>query len=188
MAEREKLHGLGPRPENGSCKREVARFYRWAAILIRKDLRLCGRDSCEDLRRVAGLEDELADEMTQPGRALNRQGKALRLCVTIDAGVARDQIRYLSCNRTAAELLIDGAVAPEQPIARGFEGADSEPAQRLICIQIVQLILDNEELDLTMRQADCAIRMRQPQQPDLIQIKGLPKHLFFFVKCWIKIF
>lgn len=33
----------------------------------------------------------------------------------------------------------------------------------------LQLILANEELDLTMRQADCALRLRQPQQPDLIQ-------------------
>ncbi len=33
----------------------------------------------------------------------------------------------------------------------------------------LQLILTNEELDLTMRQADCALRLRQPQQPDLIQ-------------------
>ncbi len=33
----------------------------------------------------------------------------------------------------------------------------------------LQLILANEELDLTLRQADCAIRLRQPQQPDLIQ-------------------
>jgi DNA-binding transcriptional LysR family regulator len=33
----------------------------------------------------------------------------------------------------------------------------------------LQLLLANEELDLTMRQADCAIRLRQPQQPDLIQ-------------------
>lgn len=33
----------------------------------------------------------------------------------------------------------------------------------------VQLILANEELDLVQRQADCALRLRQPQQPDLIQ-------------------
>jgi DNA-binding transcriptional LysR family regulator len=33
----------------------------------------------------------------------------------------------------------------------------------------LQLILANEELDLTQRQADCALRLRQPQQPDLIQ-------------------
>src|SRR5690606_20844104 len=40
----------------------------------------------------------------------------------------------------------------------------------------LQLILDNEELDLTMRQADCALRMRQPQQPDLIQRKLVTVH------------
>lgn len=33
----------------------------------------------------------------------------------------------------------------------------------------VHLILDDEELDLSMRQADVAIRLRQPTQPDLIQ-------------------
>ncbi|MFZ1773546.1 MAG: LysR family transcriptional regulator [Rhizobiaceae bacterium] len=33
----------------------------------------------------------------------------------------------------------------------------------------LQMILANEELDLTMRQDDCALRLRQPQQPDLIQ-------------------
>ncbi len=33
----------------------------------------------------------------------------------------------------------------------------------------LQLILDDEELDLGMREADVAIRLRQPTQPDLIQ-------------------
>src|SRR5262249_17233573 len=33
----------------------------------------------------------------------------------------------------------------------------------------LHLILDDEELDLAMRQADVAIRLRQPTQPDLIQ-------------------
>ncbi len=37
----------------------------------------------------------------------------------------------------------------------------------------VHLILDDQELDLAMRQADVAIRMRQPVQPELIQ-----RHLF----------
>lgn len=41
----------------------------------------------------------------------------------------------------------------------------------------VQLILDNEELDLTMRHADCAIRLRQPQQPDLIQRRLFTVHM-----------
>lgn len=44
----------------------------------------------------------------------------------------------------------------------------------------LQLILANEELDLTLRQADCAIRLRQPQQPDLIQRRLFTVHLHLF--------
>lgn len=44
----------------------------------------------------------------------------------------------------------------------------------------LQLILSNEELDLTMRQADCAIRLRQPQQPDLIQRKLFTVHFHLY--------
>jgi DNA-binding transcriptional LysR family regulator len=44
----------------------------------------------------------------------------------------------------------------------------------------VQLILANEELDLMMRQADCAIRLRQPQQPDLIQRRLFTVHFHLY--------
>ncbi|RST88076.1 LysR family transcriptional regulator [Aquibium carbonis] len=44
----------------------------------------------------------------------------------------------------------------------------------------IQLVLANEELDLTMRQADCAIRLRQPQQPDLIQRRLFTVHLHVY--------
>jgi Transcriptional regulator len=44
----------------------------------------------------------------------------------------------------------------------------------------VQLILDNEELDVNMRQADCAIRLRQPQQSDLIQRRLFTVHLHVY--------
>lgn len=44
----------------------------------------------------------------------------------------------------------------------------------------VQLLLDNDELDLNMRQADCAIRLRQPQQPDLIQRRLFVVHLHVY--------
>lgn len=44
----------------------------------------------------------------------------------------------------------------------------------------IHLILANEELDLTMRQADCAIRMRQPQQPDLIQRRMFTVHFHLY--------
>ena len=44
----------------------------------------------------------------------------------------------------------------------------------------IQLILANEELDLTMRQADCAIRLRQPQQPELIQRRLFTVHFHLY--------
>lgn len=44
----------------------------------------------------------------------------------------------------------------------------------------LQLLLDNEELDVNMRHADCAIRLRQPQQPDLIQRKLFTVHLHVY--------
>ncbi len=44
----------------------------------------------------------------------------------------------------------------------------------------IQLLLANEELDLTMRQADCAIRLRQPQQPDLIQRRIFTVHFHIY--------
>lgn len=44
----------------------------------------------------------------------------------------------------------------------------------------LQLLLDDEELDLTMRHADCAIRLRQPQQPDLIQRRLFTVHMHVY--------
>ncbi len=44
----------------------------------------------------------------------------------------------------------------------------------------LELIFTNEELDLIMREADCAIRLRQPQQPDLIQRRLFIVHFHVF--------
>ena len=44
----------------------------------------------------------------------------------------------------------------------------------------VDLILTDEELDLSMREADIAIRLRQPQQPDLIQRKLFTVHFHVY--------
>lgn len=44
----------------------------------------------------------------------------------------------------------------------------------------IQLLLDNEELDVNMRHADCAIRLRQPQQSDLIQRKLFTVHMHVY--------
>jgi DNA-binding transcriptional LysR family regulator len=58
--------------------------------------------------------------------------------------------------------------------ARVREFLDLHPQMRL------QLIFSNEEIDLTMRHADCAIRLRQPQQPDLIQRRLFTVHFHLF--------
>jgi DNA-binding transcriptional LysR family regulator len=44
----------------------------------------------------------------------------------------------------------------------------------------LQLIFSNEELDLGMREADCAIRLSQPMQPDLIQRKLFTVHFHLY--------
>ena len=44
----------------------------------------------------------------------------------------------------------------------------------------VQLILSNDELDIAMREADCALRLRQPQQPDLIQRRLFTVHFHVY--------
>jgi DNA-binding transcriptional LysR family regulator len=54
---------------------------------------------------------------------------------------------------------------------RLHEFVDMFPTIRL------QLILDDEELDLAMRQADVAIRLRQPVQPELIQRRLFTVHM-----------
>jgi len=44
----------------------------------------------------------------------------------------------------------------------------------------VELMLENNELDLGMRQADCAIRLQQPQQPDIIQRRLFTVHFHIY--------
>jgi len=44
----------------------------------------------------------------------------------------------------------------------------------------LQMILDDGELDLSMRQADIAIRLRQPVQPDLIMRKLFTVHFHIY--------
>jgi len=44
----------------------------------------------------------------------------------------------------------------------------------------LQLILDDQELDLNMREADVAIRLRQPVQPDLIQRRLFTVHMHVY--------
>jgi DNA-binding transcriptional LysR family regulator len=53
----------------------------------------------------------------------------------------------------------------------------------------VELILTNEELDLAMREADVAIRLRRPAQPDLIQRRLFTVHFHVYAsKDYVKRF
>ena len=58
--------------------------------------------------------------------------------------------------------------------ARIHEFIDLHPTINL------QLILDDSELDLAMREADVAIRLRQPVQPDLIQRRLFTVHMHLY--------
>ncbi len=44
----------------------------------------------------------------------------------------------------------------------------------------LELLVDDEELDLSMREADCAIRMHSSKQPDLVQRHLLSVHIHVF--------
>ena len=44
----------------------------------------------------------------------------------------------------------------------------------------LELLLNNEEIDLSTRRADCAIRLRQPQQSDLIQRRLFTVHFHIY--------
>lgn len=44
----------------------------------------------------------------------------------------------------------------------------------------LQLMLDNDEIDVGMRKADCAIRLRQPKESDLIQRKLFTVHFHIY--------
>ena len=44
----------------------------------------------------------------------------------------------------------------------------------------IELLLNNAELDLGMRQADCALRLRLPQQPDIVQRKLFTVHFHVY--------
>lgn len=57
---------------------------------------------------------------------------------------------------------------------RMHEFVDLYPDVRL------SLQLSNEELDLGMRQADCALRLRLPQQPDLVQRRLFTVHFHVY--------
>ncbi len=128
-------------------------------------------------RQVSALESELKAPLFHRharGLILTEQGELL----------FRTTQDVFSKLESARSLLTDSRDRPHGILKLtttvGFGGAWLTPRlgefmERYPDIQ-VQLILTDEELDLAMREADVAIRLRAPTQPDLIQRRLFTVH------------
>ena len=128
-------------------------------------------------RQVSALERELKAPLfhrharglilTEQGDLLFRAARDMRLRLEN----TRTRLQETS-ERPSGELKITTTVAMGSLwlTSRIGEFLDAYPDVR------IQMILTNEELDLAMREADVAVRMRRPAQPDLIQRRLFTVH------------
>ena len=132
-------------------------------------------------RQISGLEDSLKLSLFHRharGLILTEQGEILYQ-------TARDVFAKLA---TTEALLSEGKDSPKGPlrltttIALGSNWLSPRLASFLELFPEINLtlILNDSELDLAMRQADVAIRLTPPRQPDLIQrhLKTIAFHLY----------
>ncbi len=129
-------------------------------------------------RQVSALEQDLGVPLFHRharGLILTEQGDELfrtanEVLVKLDAATSR---LAESAEKPSGTLRITTTVGIGSTwlTARVHEFVDLHPAINL------HLILDDTELDLAMRQADVAIRLRQPVQPDLIQRRLFTVHM-----------
>ena len=128
-------------------------------------------------RQVSALEQELAvrcSTATRAGLILTEQGELLYRTahdVFLKLEAARTKLTD-SRERPHGELKVTTAqgIGNHWLTPRLGEFMDLFPDIR------ITLITTDEELDLAMREADVAIRLRQPTQPDLIQRKLFSVH------------
>jgi DNA-binding transcriptional LysR family regulator len=120
-------------------------------------------------RQVSSLEQELGVSLfhrNARGLILTEQGEVLHpphdVFMKLEAARAKLTDRA-AAERRAAHHHHAGHRGAPSPAAREF--VDLYPDVHLT------LLTTDEELDLAMREADVAIRLRQPTQPDLIQRK-----------------
>ncbi|MBX4335086.1 LysR family transcriptional regulator [Bartonella raoultii] len=132
-------------------------------------------------RQVSALEQEVGVSLFQRharGLILTEQGEILYRTthdVLMKLENVHSQLRE-SCEKPTGHLRVTstfgmgaGWIAERMP-----EFLSLYPDMR------IQLLLSDEELDLTMRHADCAVRLHQPQQPDLIQRKLFTIHMHVY--------
>jgi DNA-binding transcriptional LysR family regulator len=128
-------------------------------------------------RQVGALEQELGVALFlrhARGLVLTEQGEILyRTAIEVMTQLEQAKTRLTDTREKPSGLLrvtTTVGIGSTWLTRRMEEFLDLHPDMRL------QLILDDEELDLSMRQADVAVRMRQPVQPDLIQRRLFTVH------------
>lgn len=132
-------------------------------------------------RQVSALEHELGTPLFHRharGLVLTEQGELLMRAahdVTMQLEAVRTRLQD-SRGQPSGTLRVTTTVGLGSTwlAARLNEFLDLYPGIAL------QLILDDSELDLAMRQADVALRLRAPTQPDLIQRKLFTVHFHVY--------
>ncbi len=121
-------------------------------------------------RQISALEHEIKVPLfhrharglilTEQGELLHRAAREVRMRLeTVQARLTENSERPSGILKVTSTVGL-GSIWLARRIA---EFLDQYPDVR------VELILDDDELDLAMREADIAIRLRRPEQPNLIQ-------------------
>ncbi|VEJ45663.1 LysR family transcriptional regulator [Bartonella vinsonii] len=132
-------------------------------------------------RQVSALEQEVGVSLFQRharGLILTEQGEILYRTtheVLMKLESARSQLSE-SCEKPTGSLRVTSTFG----VGAGWLVERMPEFLRLYPDIQVQLLFDDKELDLTMRHADCAVRLHQPQQPDLIQRKLFTIHMHVY--------
>jgi len=118
------------------------------------------------LVQLATVQERTTVEPHGPASAGFRRGPPVRLAPFDEEHGARRRARHDDIGPFGS----DRQCHAERAFARRFLYPDVR----------VELILSNEELDLAMREADVAIRLRRPAQPDLIQRRLFTVHFHVY--------
>ncbi|WP_074381309.1 LysR family transcriptional regulator [Bartonella doshiae] len=132
-------------------------------------------------RQVSALEQEVGVSLFQRharGLILTEQGEILYRTAH-DVLMKLENVRSKlseSCEKPTGQLRVTSTfgMGAGWLVERMPEFLSLYPDMR------IQLLFADEELDLTMRHADCAVRLHQPQQPDLIQRKLFTIHMHVY--------
>lgn len=132
-------------------------------------------------RQVAALEQEIGAPLFHRharGLVLSEQGELLFQTAN-DVLKRLEQVR-MQLTETREKPTGKLRVTTTVGLGSGWLTERSKEFLELYPELELQLVFDNEEIDLTMRKADAAIRLRQPQQPDLIQRRLFTVHLHVY--------